>query len=151
MRKQTKQSWEVGQQVKVGFLVGLTVIAKIPTPGDFAPDAYVLVRGEQFYAFVPHNGISKIDPRDGCRGQAPARGRRGPRVGPSRPRHCHRQARRRAYGCLRNPGHDTRPIVPGRSYQVHGAGLDLTVLATNPADARRPNANFGGHQKPGKP
>ncbi|AJG19039.1 hypothetical protein [Cupriavidus basilensis] len=61
MRKQAKQSWEVGQQVKVGFLAGLTVIAKIPTPGDFAPDAYVLVRGEQFYAFVPHNGISKIE------------------------------------------------------------------------------------------
>ncbi|MBB1630276.1 hypothetical protein [Cupriavidus sp. UME77] len=60
MRKQAKQSWEVGQQVKVGFLAGLTVIAKIPTPGDFAPDAYVLVRGEQFYSFVPHNGISKI-------------------------------------------------------------------------------------------
>ncbi|KJK22099.1 hypothetical protein UB46_23570 [Burkholderiaceae bacterium 16] len=55
-----KQSWEVGQQVKVGFLAGLTVIAKIPTPG-FAPDAYVLVRGEQFYSFMPHNGISKID------------------------------------------------------------------------------------------
>ncbi|WP_416048982.1 hypothetical protein [Cupriavidus basilensis] len=61
MRKQAKQLWEVGQQVKVGFLAGLTVIAKIPTPGDFAPDAYVLVRGEQFYSFVPHNGISKID------------------------------------------------------------------------------------------
>ncbi|MCP3017505.1 hypothetical protein [Cupriavidus basilensis] len=61
MRKQAKQSWEVGQQVKVGFLAGLTVVAKIPTPGDFAPDAYVLVRGEQFYAFVPHNGISKIE------------------------------------------------------------------------------------------
>lgn len=61
MRKQAKQSWEVGQQVKVGFLADLTVIAKIPTPGDFAPDAYVLVRGEQFYAFVPHNGISKIE------------------------------------------------------------------------------------------
>jgi len=28
-----------------------------------------------------------------------------------------------------------RPIVPGRSYQVHGAGIDLTVLATNPVDA----------------
>ncbi|MDW3683072.1 hypothetical protein RA280_15205 [Cupriavidus sp. CV2] len=61
MRKQAKQSWEVGQQVKVGFLAGLTVIAKIPTPGDFAPDAYVLVRGEQTYSFTPHFGINKID------------------------------------------------------------------------------------------
>ncbi|AOY93807.1 hypothetical protein BKK79_19880 [Cupriavidus sp. USMAA2-4] len=60
MRKQAKQSWEVGQQVKVGFLAGLTVVAKIPTPGDYAPAAYVLVRGEQFYSFVPHNGLTKI-------------------------------------------------------------------------------------------
>ncbi len=28
-----------------------------------------------------------------------------------------------------------RPIVPGHSYQVHGAGLDLTVIAPNPVDA----------------
>lgn len=60
MIKKTKQAWEVGQQVKVGFLAGLTVIAAVATPGDFAPDAYVLLRGEQFYSFVPHNGISKI-------------------------------------------------------------------------------------------
>ncbi|NOV25917.1 hypothetical protein E5S69_20660 [Cupriavidus necator] len=60
MIKKAKQAWEVGQQVKVGFLSGLTVIAAVATPGDYAPDAYVLLRGEQFYAFVPHQGISKI-------------------------------------------------------------------------------------------
>lgn len=60
MITKSKQAWQVGQQVKVGFLSGLTVVAKVATPGDFAPDAYVLVRGEQFYTFVPHNGISKI-------------------------------------------------------------------------------------------
>lgn len=60
MIKKTKQAWEVGQQVKVGFLAGLTVIAAVATPGDHAPDAYVLLRGEQFYSFLPHNGISKI-------------------------------------------------------------------------------------------
>ncbi|WP_354676779.1 hypothetical protein [Cupriavidus plantarum] len=27
------------------------------------------------------------------------------------------------------------PIVPGKSYLVHGAGLSLTVIATNPVDA----------------
>ncbi len=60
MIRKTKQAWEVGQQVKVGFLAGLTVIAAVATPGDYAPDAYVLLRGEQFYSFVPHNGLSKI-------------------------------------------------------------------------------------------
>lgn len=60
MIKKTTQAWEVGHQVKVGFLSGLTVIAAVATPGDFAPDAYVLLRGEQFYSFIPHNGISKI-------------------------------------------------------------------------------------------
>lgn len=60
MIRKTKQSWEVGQQVKVGFLAGLTVIAAVATPGDYAPDGYVLLRGEQFYSFVPHNGLSKI-------------------------------------------------------------------------------------------
>lgn len=56
----SKQAWEVGQAVNVGFLKGLTVIAKVLTPGDSAPDAYVLSRGDQFYSFVPHNGLSKI-------------------------------------------------------------------------------------------
>lgn len=60
MIRKSKQAWEIGQQVKVGFLSGLTVIAAVATPGDFAPDAYVLLRGEQFYSFIPHNGISKI-------------------------------------------------------------------------------------------
>lgn len=60
MIRKTKQSWEVGQQVKVGFLAGLTVIAAVATPGDYAPDAYVLLRGEQFYSFIPHNGLSKV-------------------------------------------------------------------------------------------
>lgn len=60
MIKRSKQSWEVGQSVSVGFLKGLTVIAKVATPGDSAPDAYVLSRGEQFYSFVPHCGIAKI-------------------------------------------------------------------------------------------
>ncbi|MGA7781129.1 MAG: hypothetical protein WCA85_25945 [Paraburkholderia sp.] len=62
MIKNSKQSWEVGSTVKVGFL-SLTVKAAIATPGDFAPDAYILVnaKGTQFYKFVPHNGVEKID------------------------------------------------------------------------------------------
>jgi hypothetical protein len=57
----SKQNWTVGQSVKVGFLT-LTVKAAIATPGDFAPDAYILVNdtGTQLYKFVPHNGLQKI-------------------------------------------------------------------------------------------
>lgn len=60
MIKSSQQRWEVGQAVKVGFLAGLTVLAAVPTPGDFAPDAYVLTRGTNYYSFVPHNGLNKI-------------------------------------------------------------------------------------------
>lgn len=62
MIKNTKQAWEIGQVVKVGFVAGLTIVAKVPTPG--APDAYVLVRGESVYSFVPHNGLTKISQDD---------------------------------------------------------------------------------------
>lgn len=55
----TKQNWEVGQTVKVGFM-SLQVIAKVPTPGDFRPDAYALQSSKgQYYQFVPHNGLVK--------------------------------------------------------------------------------------------
>ena len=58
----TKQTWEIGQPVKVGFMT-LTVRAKIATPGDYQPDAYVLsnAAGTQLYKFVPHNGLTKTD------------------------------------------------------------------------------------------
>lgn len=57
----TKQNWTTGQTVKVGFL-SLQVVQCIPTPGDFAPDAYLLVNAAQttLYKFVPHNGLEKI-------------------------------------------------------------------------------------------
>ena len=57
MIRNSVQRWEVGAQVKVGFMV-LTVLAAIPTPGDYAPDAYVLqgVKGK-LYRFTPHHGI----------------------------------------------------------------------------------------------
>ena len=58
MIRNSKQIWEVGESVKVGFLT-LIVKAKVATPGDFMPDAYALanVRGDKFYRFVPHNGL----------------------------------------------------------------------------------------------
>jgi len=60
MIKHSKQQWVVGQFVKVGFVSNLMVVAAIPTPGDNAPDAYLLSRNEQFYSCVPHNGLTKI-------------------------------------------------------------------------------------------
>ena len=61
MVRNSKQNWEVGQTVKVGFLT-LRITAKVPTPGDYAPDAYELVSldGSKKYEFVPHNGLSRI-------------------------------------------------------------------------------------------
>lgn len=55
------QNWSSGQTVKVGFLT-LLVVQCIPTPGDYAPDAYLLVNQKQtqLYKFVPHNGVERI-------------------------------------------------------------------------------------------
>lgn len=62
MRKSAKQDWSVGQIVKVGFVAGLEVIGKVPTPGDYAPDLYVLVQvnTKRIYQFVPHNGLKRV-------------------------------------------------------------------------------------------
>ena len=62
MIKNSKQVWEVGEMVKVGFL-SLRVTAKEPTHGDYAPDAYLLTdkTGAKKYRFVPHKGISRIN------------------------------------------------------------------------------------------
>jgi hypothetical protein len=57
MIQNSKQKWEVGQTVKVGFM-SLQVVAKVPTPGDYMPDAYALKNAAgTFYRFVPHNGL----------------------------------------------------------------------------------------------
>lgn len=62
MITKSKQKWEVGQKVNVGFLKNLTVIAKIPTPGDYAPDAYKLKSDKGIvYEFVPHKGLYRIN------------------------------------------------------------------------------------------
>ena len=62
-RPAAKQNWQVGEAVSVGFVTGLEVVRKIPTPGDFAPDAYVLWQPKtgRFYRFVPHNGLQRRD------------------------------------------------------------------------------------------
>lgn len=52
-----KQDWSVGQQVKVGFM-SLEVLEKVATPGNYAPDGYILTTARgQLYAFVPHHGL----------------------------------------------------------------------------------------------
>lgn len=56
-----KQNWDVGQTVRVGFLQ-LEVVAKIATPGDGLPDAYILARGAKAYEFIPHNGLTQVQP-----------------------------------------------------------------------------------------
>lgn len=57
----SKQKWQIGETVKVGFISGLEVVACIPTPGDYAPDAYALWQSstDRFYRFVPHNGLTR--------------------------------------------------------------------------------------------
>lgn len=64
MINRSNQVWEVGEAVKVGFLT-LIVVAKVPTPGDFLPDAYVLTNkgATKFYRFVPHNGLTSYSSR----------------------------------------------------------------------------------------
>ena len=60
MITRSKQVWEVGSRVKVGFL-SLTVTKKVPTPGDYMPDAYQLVSDKGVrYEFVPHNGLTRL-------------------------------------------------------------------------------------------
>lgn len=63
VHRPAKQAWQEGDTVKVGFLDGLEVVRRIPTPGDFAPDAYALwqPRTGRFYRFVPHRGIERCD------------------------------------------------------------------------------------------
>jgi hypothetical protein len=58
-----KQSWQIGDTVDVGFVSGLEVVKRLPTPGNFAPDAYALWQPtvDRFYRFVPHNGLQRCD------------------------------------------------------------------------------------------
>ena len=63
MISKSKQNWEIGQTVKVGFMT-LTVLATKAIK-DFLPDYYLLEgKNGSLYAFVPYNGISKITRRE---------------------------------------------------------------------------------------
>jgi hypothetical protein len=60
MVKSTKQNWNVGQVVKVGFVNNLTVI-ETRSIVDHLPDMYLLRRDTGvWYRFIPHNGIEKL-------------------------------------------------------------------------------------------
>ena len=53
-----RQSFEIGNIVKIGFVDDLEVVKKVATPGDYRPDFYVLWQPakNRFYAFQPHRG-----------------------------------------------------------------------------------------------
>jgi len=57
---QAKQNWDVGNTVKVGWME-LEIKAKIPTPGDYMPDKYLLLncKTEVPYTFTPYYGLEK--------------------------------------------------------------------------------------------
>jgi hypothetical protein len=61
MIKRTKQDWQIGNIVKVGFVANLEVIKCVPTPGDGRPDVYVLWQSQtgRFYTFQPHFGLTR--------------------------------------------------------------------------------------------
>lgn len=58
----SKQVWQVGETVKVGFM-SLRVLAAVPTPGNWLPDQYALTNadGSRFYRFVPHHGCERVE------------------------------------------------------------------------------------------
>jgi hypothetical protein len=63
MIRNSKQKWEVGQKVSIGFVRDLTVSAAIATPGDGLPDLYFLVNqaNTKIYQFIPHLGLQQVD------------------------------------------------------------------------------------------
>lgn len=59
MIQHSKQAWEVGKTVRVGFMT-LTVSSIELTPGDYKPDVYHLVSSKGIrYRFTPHYGLER--------------------------------------------------------------------------------------------
>ena len=58
MITRSRQNWEIGQTVRVGFMQ-LRVVSIEPTPGDYRPDIYHLenLTGTKKYEFTPHFGL----------------------------------------------------------------------------------------------
>ena len=57
----TKQNWEVGKTVKVGFLT--LIVTGIRQVKDDLPDIYELVSPNRTkrYEFIPHNGLTRVN------------------------------------------------------------------------------------------
>lgn len=57
----SKQNWQVGQVVKVGFMS--LKVTGVRAVVDGMPDIYSLTSldGKKQYEFVPHNGLCRID------------------------------------------------------------------------------------------
>lgn len=62
MIRHSKQNWEPGQIVKVGFVKDLMVIACTPVK-DGMPDIYTLSQlgTGRVYSFIPHNGLTRLN------------------------------------------------------------------------------------------
>ena len=57
----TRQNWQIGSRVNVGFLQNL-LITKIDAIYDGLPDIYTLEDNSgRVYQFTPHNGITRIN------------------------------------------------------------------------------------------
>lgn len=58
-----KQDWAVGNIVKVGFVKDLEILQKVPTPGDYRPDIYVLQQQntKRVYRFTPRLGLERCE------------------------------------------------------------------------------------------
>lgn len=60
MITRSKQNWQEGQVVKVGFM-SLRVLG-VKAVKDYLPDIYTLesLDGTKKYEFIPHNGLTRI-------------------------------------------------------------------------------------------
>ena len=57
----SKQNWEIGDRVNVGFMKNL-LVTKIDSIVDGLPDIYTLESNTgNLYQFTPHNGIARIN------------------------------------------------------------------------------------------
>ena len=57
----TRQDWQIGSRVNVGFLKNL-LVTKIDAIYDGLPDIYTLESNTgKLYQFTPHNGIERIN------------------------------------------------------------------------------------------
>jgi hypothetical protein len=64
-RYHSKQTWRIGDKVKVGFLTGFEIVA-MKAVYDYLPDLYLLRRNDVYYRFIPHHGLTRLGVSAGC-------------------------------------------------------------------------------------